>query len=101
MVSTDPTTSTNGTSRGISPDEVKEAHDGLRADGVDPTPGKIRERLGNTGSFATIYRHLKALGLYAGKSANGKTSLPDPITASVEKVYADIDATQEEARNLL
>ncbi len=44
---------------GVTYEQVAEAADKLDSDGIRPSPTKVREALGNTGSYSTIARFLK------------------------------------------
>ncbi len=68
-------------------DNVFQAANDLKRDGIAPTQTLVRERLGNRGSFATINEHLRAWREEEARIPDITDKLPDDIKQVMDKSY--------------
>jgi chromosome segregation ATPase len=86
---------------GISKHEVQKARLTLMRAGKHPSIDAIRIELGNTGSKATIFRHLKEIEADEGGSGTPQGSLSDELLAFVTNLAARLEYESQERLDVL
>jgi chromosome segregation ATPase len=83
---------------GVNKHQVKKARDALIAKGQNPSIDAVRVELGNTGSKATIHRHLRELAEENPLNPGNKPAISETLGSLVERLSAQL---HQEAQELI